>query len=914
MFRLFTISILMSALAIVTMPGDAHAWDFSCSPESVTEIETELPPKIMMMLDRSGSMDWGERDRTCKVCEEADGTRYEVNDFSDCQPQGPSWEITQRKTEPQSPVDGYVHFFSFTGFPTPDFDPVIDVTLDGDFGGRCEWALVYIDGDYSGWINPSGADCRTYETRSFSVPPSAYVDGQVDVAVVTSPDGNSCGSDGVDARCTSQFTEVTLAQRPATYLGTITDDDPCGTEDKWDQAVRAINRVSQESSSLDPDLAFFGLARFSGTSDVQVEVECAEDTYPAISSTLAGLSPGGNTPTGRAINVSASSACIQDTLFDVYEQTQSVPRDPGNRGYDLNYSFTGLSPQTTDAILEVDLYGDYNGNCEFADIFADGVRLGRAIPDMPANCNNYANTIQFTVPAAMLDDGELDIVIDNRATWDATVSPSCSSSTDGVNAHCSDNRGVVRLKLDNDALQSAATILITDGAPTRGFDGRDAYHSAVHEACEHRDIANLYVVGLGSGTDQDFNNILAAAGGTGECTVAGTNVDPCDNPSSWSYYRSRCTGAFQTDSSDALLQAIADITAELQCIYNVDFTNAPVTEVPGDPTNEYPYLYVGGSSGSGADGRIYNKDSPLANPPGEGWEFASATVNDRVKFTEYYCNRARTREITKVTTQLACLCEQTPGAPCTVPNAAALGVCEDGTWTCVEGIDICEPVANCCTPGLPCDTGIPGICADGLTDCSTGIEQCVPINDPVAEICNGLDDDCNGSTDENLGGGDCTVPNASGRCAIGTVSCIAGVESCDPVYGPLPELCNGLDDDCDGVTDNISDSWDDPMFSSLSLPQGQTQRACDYRNTCMCPPGVTDDHTGADFAQYVAGWDNVCECGSGLSAPQSSSATDATSSSEPASMAGCSAARGPEDAMALVVMLLGLGLMARRRD
>lgn len=888
---------------------DGHAWDFSCSPENVTEIETDLPPKIMMMLDKSGSMDWGERDRTCRACEEPNGNRYEVTGFADCQPQGASWDITRRKYEPRNNrVSGYMHYYSITGFPVPDFDPVLDVALMGDFADSCEFAWIYIDGNYVGGMNPGGSDCSTVTTATFDVPPSAYADGEVEVWIQTSWDRNYCGRDGVDARCGTQYTEVTLAQRPAKYLGTITDDDPCGSEDKWDQAVSAINRVSQESSSLDPDLAHFGLARFSGDSNVQIEVECNPDTYPAISSTLAALSPGGGTPTGQAIHESANSACVQDTLFKSIELTQSVPRDPSNNGYDLSYSFTGVAPQTDDAILEVDLYGDYNSGCEFADVYADGVRLGRAIPNMPANCNNYANTIRFTVPAAYLDDGQLEVVLDNRSTWDATVSPSCGSGTGGVNAHCNDNRGVVRLKVDNDVRQSAASILITDGEPTKWFGGRDPRHASVYEACQHRAIANLYVVGLGSGTDQEFNEVLAAAGGTGECTIGGVKVDPCDNPGNWSLYKGNCSGAFQTDSSDALLQAIADITAELQCVYDVNFTNAPVTEVPEDTSNEYPYLDVGFYPTTG-DGRLYHKDSPLASPPGEGWDFASSTVKDRVKFTDHYCNQVRSRTITKVTTQLACLCKETPGTPCTVPNAAALGVCEEGTWTCQEGIDICEPVPDCCTPGLPCDTGLLGVCGEGVTTCTAGVESCMQVNTPTEEVCNGLDDDCDGLVDEIEG--DCMVPGAVGRCIFGTRACVGNDEICAPLFDPMPELCNGLDDDCDGSTDNITDSWEDPVFASYTLPPGRTQLACEFRNSCMCPGGVSDDHEGNSFPEYVAKWDPVCQCGAGLESPQSE-ASAAAGETGPAT--GCSSAGSPEDGLALFVMLFGLGLLARRRD
>ncbi len=67
------------------------------------------------------------------------------------------------------------------------------------------------------------------------------------------------------------------------------------------------------------------------------------------------------------------------------------------------------------------------------------------------------------------------------------------------------------------------------------------------------------------------------------------------------------------------------------------------------------------------------------------------------------------------------------------------------------------------------------------------------------EVCNGVDDDCDGETDEGFAAEPCSNSNAHGTCA-GTRLCQGGVLSC---VGPTPkaEICNGLDDDCDGQTD-----------------------------------------------------------------------------------------------------------------
>ncbi|MBO6937746.1 MAG: hypothetical protein JJ863_22445 [Deltaproteobacteria bacterium] len=116
--------------------------------------------------------------------------------------------------------------------------------------------------------------------------------------------------------------------------------------------------------------------------------------------------------------------------------------------------------------------------------------------------------------------------------------------------------------------------------------------------------------------------------------------------------------------------------------------------------------------------------------------------------------------------------------------------------------------------GGACD-GV-GACGAGLLECDaagTGVQCSTDIGGSAyggaTETCNGVDDDCDGTTDNGFAiGGAC---DGVGECGVGTVECDAGgtgvVCSTDiggSAYGGVAEACNGLDDDCDGSADEDS--------------------------------------------------------------------------------------------------------------
>lgn len=108
--------------------------------------------------------------------------------------------------------------------------------------------------------------------------------------------------------------------------------------------------------------------------------------------------------------------------------------------------------------------------------------------------------------------------------------------------------------------------------------------------------------------------------------------------------------------------------------------------------------------------------------------------------------------------------------------------CIDGTCACPPGTAICG--TQCATLGQACNTGLPGVCEAGTTQCVDGNVTCVPDTQPQPEICNGLDDDCDGQVDEgNPGGGQPCNTGLPDTCATGVTNCVNGQLVCTPPPG-----------------------------------------------------------------------------------------------------------------------------------
>ncbi|HBQ11879.1 MAG TPA: hypothetical protein DEF51_12260, partial [Myxococcales bacterium] len=206
--------------------------------------------------------------------------------------------------------------------------------------------------------------------------------------------------------------------------------------------------------------------------------------------------------------------------------------------------------------------------------------------------------------------------------------------------------------------------------------------------------------------------------------------------------------------------------------------------------------------------------------------------------------------------------EGVTGAVCALTEGVCAGAserCVDGALACEgygedyeEEESACDGLDNDCDgttdEGCPCEDGATQACGRDVGACERGVQTCTGGTwglcegeiGPMGESCNGVDDDCDGTEDEpaELSPPDCPLQlgvcvGSRRRCggASGFLAC-AGTESYGGDYQVSESLCDGLDNDCDGVTDEGCMCVD-----GTSQPCGSDVGAC-RSGTQTCAGGV----------------------------------------------------------------------------
>ena len=212
------------------------------------------------------------------------------------------------------------------------------------------------------------------------------------------------------------------------------------------------------------------------------------------------------------------------------------------------------------------------------------------------------------------------------------------------------------------------------------------------------------------------------------------------------------------------------------------------------------------------------------------------------------------------------LCADTDSDDCLEWGAAGCAadeLCDAGA--CIKS---CNGVPCECTVGQTQTCNDVGQCTNGSRACVNGsFGECQWGIGPSTEVCDGVDNNCDGTVDNGLAQTLCAEQDGVCQGATKTCGGTAGWQACTTAnfsahhaaYEGTEATCDGLDNDCDGTVDN-----------GLIAPQCPEQRgvcagamqACDGASGWQaCSAGVYLAHNTAYQATETAcdGLDNDCD-------------------------------------------------------
>lgn len=211
-----------------------------------------------------------------------------------------------------------------------------------------------------------------------------------------------------------------------------------------------------------------------------------------------------------------------------------------------------------------------------------------------------------------------------------------------------------------------------------------------------------------------------------------------------------------------------------------------------------------------------------------------------------------------------------PNCDATGSNPAADDLCyyqaENGDELAAALAEIANEVSQetCDGEDNDCDGVVDGMtqscanaCGPGTQKCTSGMWGTCSATQPQPEVCDGVDNNCNGQIDEGCAcvNGDtrpCGRPAGNWPCKPGVQKCVNGQWSttCEGEIGPQPEVCDGIDNNCDGIGD-----------SACTCING-TEEECGGPNVGQCKTGkrTCANGTWGECIGAVGPSQEVCDC------------------------------------------------------